>query len=139
MSTALLSRLSIAFRQYIAMTIQAQQPALSIGLPIASITGDTGPFTGIFRLAELSLVPRGTRPRGTRETSEPEDARKRTSVPVIYGDWQADRERWLLSLDGHGYVLSKCDREHLDSSAVDILCQVSLLDQETRAAVRRLH
>ena len=44
------------------MTIQAQQPALSIGLPIASITGDTGPFMGIFRLAELSLVPRGTRP-----------------------------------------------------------------------------
>lgn len=44
------------------MTIQAQQPALSIGLPIASITGDTGPFMGIFRLAELSIVPRGTRP-----------------------------------------------------------------------------
>lgn len=31
-------------------------------MPIASITGTTGPFTGIFRLAELTRVPRGTRP-----------------------------------------------------------------------------
>ena len=45
-----------------AMTLQAQQPAPSVGLPIASITGTTGPFTGIFRLAELNRVPRGTRP-----------------------------------------------------------------------------
>ena len=44
------------------MTILAQQPAPSVGLPIASITETTGPFTGIFRLAELTRVPRGTRP-----------------------------------------------------------------------------
>ena len=44
------------------MTILAQQPAPSVGLPIASITGATGPFTGMFRLAELTRVPRGTRP-----------------------------------------------------------------------------
>lgn len=52
---------TVYFGPCITMTIQAQQPAPSTGLPIASITGATGPFTGIFRLAELTRVPRGTR------------------------------------------------------------------------------
>ena len=44
------------------MIMQPQQPVPSVCGQIASITGITGPFTGIFRLAELTRVPRGARP-----------------------------------------------------------------------------